>query len=174
MINILTSASTMEVAHSFGIIRLVLLYNNLSEYLNDVKKTECHKSNVYSHITNIQTYLTNEINLFSWIHHKSTPGTILNIHLFPINVLTTKKYIYSTYSSVYGKYSSPKSVVLGRPQRGRQSIPDSPLFPLVSHSQTCVKHRSVTGQLCLLHVLDARFHPSLDTAGHATGCQAVC
>lgn len=103
VINVLKSAYTMDIACCLGTFRLVLLYN-LSEHLN-----------VYSHITNIQTYLTNEINLFSWIHHKSTPCTVLNIHLFPINVLTTKIFIY-----IYSTYNKKFSKILGRPLRGSQ------------------------------------------------------
>lgn len=90
----------------------------------------------------VKPYLTNKIDLLRWVHHNPAPGTLLNIHIFIQLRWQLQRNIKTTVS------------------RGKQGFPDSPLFPLVSQSLSCVKLRSALWQRpCLVHVSGCRVPP---------------
>lgn len=137
MINVLTSASTMEVAHCFGFIRLVLLYNNPSEYLNNVKRPNA-TNQMCTHISQISR-LTWPMRLTFSAGYTTNPHLAqFWIFIFFLLMYLLQKNIYTVHTILYTVNTVLQNQLSWADLRGKCKA-----FQTVPCSHLCLTRRPV-------------------------------
>lgn len=108
----------------------------------------------------VESYLTDQIDLLRRVHHKPTPGTLLNIHVF---VLLKRQLQKKTTTRTNNQYSQNKA---------SQTVP---------YSGFSLRIRPVLNLDLLFDrdpvyymSLGVNIHPTLTVVLQLTGCPAVC